>query len=83
MERLDYGTGTCNPTEINTENTPKSSRSAQCNEDHSNDEGGKTSNGASIAQNYIKKEKLVHDSFDIEAAEELCGIIQIRNFRNY
>ena len=29
-----------NPTEINTENGPKSSNSVQCNEDHSNDEGG-------------------------------------------
>ena len=68
------------PTEIITEIGPKSSKSAQCKEDNSNNEGGEIPKGASIAHYYIKKEKLVYVSFDIEAAGELCGIVQIRNF---
>jgi len=56
------------PTEIFTENGAKSSNSAQFNEDHSNDEGGEIPKGASIAQNYVKEEKLGYVSFDIETA---------------
>ena len=69
------------PTDINTENGPKSSNSAKCNEDHSNDKGDEIPKGTSITHNYIKKEKLVYISFDIEAAGELYGFVQIRNFR--
>ena len=64
------------PIETITENGTKSSNFAQCNEDHSNDEGGEISKGASIAHNYTMKEKLVI-VFYIEAAGEVCGIVQI------
>ncbi len=42
------------PTEINTENGPKSSNFAKCNEDHSNDIGDEIPKGASNTHNYIK-----------------------------
>ena len=65
------------PTEIDTENGPKSSNSTKCNKDRSNDEGDEIPKGASIAHQYIKKEKLVYVSFDIETAGESCGIVQV------
>ena len=69
------------PTEISTENGPKSSNSAKCNKDHSNDKRDEIPKGTSITHKYIKNDKLVYISFDIEAAGELCGLIQIRSFR--
>ncbi len=52
-----------------------------CNEDHSNDKRDEIPKGTSITHKYINNDKLVYISFDIEAAGELCGLIQIRSFR--
>ncbi len=64
-----------------TENGPKSSNSAKCNEDHSNYKRDEIQKGTLITHMYIKNDKLVYISFDIEAAGELGGLIQIRNFQ--
>ncbi len=69
------------PTELNTENGQKSCNSAKCNKDHSNVKRDEIPKGASITHRYIKNEKLIYISFDIEAARELCGLVQIRSFR--
>ena len=42
------------PTEINTENSPKSSNSFKCNKDHSNDIGDEILRGSWNTHNYIK-----------------------------
>ena len=41
------------PTEINTENGPKSSNSAKCNKDHSNDKRDEIPKGTSITHEHI------------------------------
>jgi len=47
-------------TEINTKNGPKSSNSAKCNEEHSNDNRDNKPKGTSIPHEYIKNEWLVY-----------------------
>jgi len=71
MERSDSDIGTL------TENGPILSNSVKCNEDRSNDKGDEIPKGASVAHHYLQKEKLVYVSFNIEAAGESCGIVQL------
>ncbi len=59
------------PTKMNTENGPRSSK---CNEDHSNDKRDEIPKGISITHKYIKNEKLVYMSFDIEVRENYVGL---------